>query len=786
MGDFKLSAQLQGHEDDVRSVAFPDPSFALSASRDATVRVWKLLSNSPPTYDCTLASHGTAFVNSVAYVPPSQNYSDGLIVAGGKDTIIEVRQPSKAPQDNAEALLLGHQSNVCALDVSEDGRTIVSGSWDTEARIWQIGNWEASTVLRGHTASVWAVLAYDRKIVITGCADKQIRFFTTDGKLLRSIPGGPDVVRALCRLPKDHPSGAQFASAGNDGVIRLWTIEGQQVAELHGHENFIYSLAVLPTGELVSSSEDRTVRIWKGDQCVQTITHPAISVWSVAVCQQNGDIVSGASDRIVRIFSRAQDRQADANAIKEFEDAVKGSAIPQQQVGNINKEQLPGPEFLTSKSGTKEGQVQMIREANGNVSAYQWSTAASQWLNVGTVVDAVGSSGKKISYNGKDYDYVFDVDIEDGKPPLKLPYNLSQNPYETARKFIEDNKLPISYLDQVTNFIVTNTQGATLGQSSGPTQAPASDPWGTESRYRPGEVGAAAPQNVPAASKPKVLPQTSYLKIDTANLAVIEKKIKEVNQQLLDEGLKDISLNPSDISALSATCRQLQQASSAKSTSTAGIDVAVKIATTWPVDKRLPGLDLLRLLAAASATTATHTSSGDTTIVHLLRDAGTFAPDSPANNVMLGVRVFANMFNTEEGRTIMDGTFEVIHPLIQPFIRSHLSNRNLIVAITTLYINFAVLLTSPSHNADRALTLLDDLTNLINTVEEPEALYRALVGAGTLLALGEDFRAAAQEVFDFEKALARAEQVSKEERVKSVVTEMRDELASVAAAAAAA
>ncbi|KAL0258137.1 WD repeat protein Lub1 [Diplodia seriata] len=785
MGDFKLSAQLPGHEDDVRSVAFPDPSFVLSASRDATVRVWKLLSNTPPTYDCTLASHGTAFVNSVAYVPPSSSYPDGLIVAGGKDTIIEVRQPSKAPEENAEALLLGHQSNVCALDVAEDGRTIVSGSWDTEARIWQVGNWEASTVLRGHTASVWAVLAYDRKIVITGCADKQIRFFTTDGKLLRSIQGGPDVVRALCRLPESHPSGAQFASAGNDGVIRLWTIEGQQVAELFGHENFIYALATLPTGELVSSSEDRTVRIWKGTECVQTITHPAISVWSVAVCQQNGDIATGASDRAVRVFSRAQDRQAEASTIKEFEDAVKGSAIPQQQVGNINKEQLPGTDFLTSKSGTKEGQVQMIREDNGNVAAYTWSTAASQWINVGTVVDAVGSSGKKITFNGKDYDYVFDVDIEDGKPPLKLPYNLSSNPYETARKFIEDNKLPISYLDQVTNFIVTNTQGATLGQSSGATQPPGSDPWGTESRYRPGEVGSAAPSNVPAASKPKVLPQTAYLKIDSGNLAIIEKKIKELNQQLLDEGSKDLSLNESDLATLSAICRQLQQASTAKTASTAGIDVAVKIATTWPSDKRLPGLDLLRLLAAASATTATHTSAGDTTIVHLLRDAGVFAPDSPTNNVMLGVRVFANMFTTEEGRTIMDGTFEVLHPLIQPFIRSHLSNRNLIVAITTLYINCAVLLTSPSHNADRALTLLDDLTNIINTVEEPEAMYRALVGAGTLLSLGEDFRAAAQEVFDFEKALVRAEQISKEDRVKAVVTEMRDELASVSSTASA-
>lgn len=123
----------------------------------------------PPNYDCTLISHGSAFVNSLTYVPPSSAYPQGLVVSGGKDTIIEVRQPGKAPQDNADALLLGHSSNVCSLDVSEDGQIIVSGSWDQEARVWQVGKWEAAvTVLQGHEASVWAVLAYDRETIITG------------------------------------------------------------------------------------------------------------------------------------------------------------------------------------------------------------------------------------------------------------------------------------------------------------------------------------------------------------------------------------------------------------------------------------------------------------------------------------------------------------------------------------------------------------------------------------------------------------------------------------------
>jgi phospholipase A-2-activating protein len=46
----------------------------------------------------------------------------------------------------------------------------------------------------------------------------------------------------------------------------------------------------------------------------------------------------------------------------------------------------------------------------------------SQWQKIGEVVDAVGS-GRKQLHEGKEYDYVFDVDIQDGVPPLKLPYN---------------------------------------------------------------------------------------------------------------------------------------------------------------------------------------------------------------------------------------------------------------------------------------------------------------------------------------------------------------------------
>ncbi|KAJ5689440.1 hypothetical protein N7462_003832 [Penicillium macrosclerotiorum] len=785
MPEFKISATLEGHGDDVRAVAFPNPNVVLSASRDATVRLWKLVSTPPPTFDYTITTHGQAFINSLAYLSPTSAFPDGLILSGGQDTIIEARQPGKAADDNADAMLLGHGHNVCALDVSPDGEWIVSGSWDSTARLWNVGKWEADLTLDGHEATVWAVLAYDKNTIITGCADKMIRIFNTSGTLLSSFQNSNDVVRALCKVPASNPTGAQFATASNDGTIRLYTLTGDLVASLHGHESFVYSLAALPSGELVSSGEDRTVRVWQGTQCIQTITHPATSVWSVAVCNENGDIVTGASDRIARVFSRSPDRHAAPEVVQQFEQAVKESAIPAQQVGNINKEQLPGPDFLKQKSGTKDGQIQMIHETDGSVTAHTWSSATQEWIAVGTVVDSAGSNGRKNSYQGQDYDYVFDVDIEDGKPPLKLPYNVSQNPYEAATKFIQDNELPISYLDQVANFITQNTQGATLGRSQEPTHEGA-DPWGTERRYRPGDASTdeAAPPPAPEP-RPQVLPQKTYLSIRSANLKIIVKKLKELNDKFLSEGEKGKALSPSEVESVVALCEELESSQQLTDSPAvqAGVPLILKIATSWPTANRLPGLDLLRLLAAASSYTATAEFDGEDAVSAIL-SSGVFDAPLNVNNAMLSIRTFANLFETAEGRCLALERFDQIVAGVKCSLANSgdSPNRNLTIAIATLYINFAVYLTSEGReqnpeSAERGLVLLEEVIRIVFGEKDSEVVYRGLVALGTLTkALGSEVDSAAKEVYEIEKVLSKValSGPGKEPRIKGIIGEIRE------------
>jgi len=41
----------------------------------------------------------------------------------------------------------------------------------------------------------------------------------------------------------------------------------------------------------------------------------------------------------------------------------------------------------------------------------------------------------------------------------------TENPFAAARRFLENNDLPLTYIDQVTQFIEKNTGGINLGGS---------------------------------------------------------------------------------------------------------------------------------------------------------------------------------------------------------------------------------------------------------------------------------------------------------------------------------
>lgn len=86
----------------------------------------------------------------------------------------------------------------------------------------------------------------------------------------------------------------------------------------------------------------------------------------------------------------------------------------------------------------------------------------------------------------QEYDYVFTVDLDE-KGTLKLPYNITEDPWFAAQKFIHKNNLSQLFLDQVANFIVNNTKGMQLGTSTSNREF--EDPFTGGGRYVPGSTG---------------------------------------------------------------------------------------------------------------------------------------------------------------------------------------------------------------------------------------------------------------------------------------------------------
>jgi phospholipase A-2-activating protein len=93
-----------------------------------------------------------------------------------------------------------------------------------------------------------------------------------------------------------------------------------------------------------------------------------------------------------------------------------------------------------------------------------------------------------------------------------------------------------------------------------------------------------------------------------------------------------------------------------------------------------------------------------------------------------------------------------------------------------VYINYAVYFKSQPEatSFEHVLAVLDTLSKILSKQNDSEAVYRALVATGTLLALGdEQITSAAKEIYGIEKAVSTAVGKASDPRIRNVAGEIR-------------
>ncbi len=103
------------------------------------------------------------------------------------------------------------------------------------------------------------------------------------------------------------PNGETLSSAGADGTVKLWNLSGGGLLRtLGGHRAIVRAVRFSPDGSLIASgASDRTLKLWNAERgtLVASLGGHAETIWAVAFSEDGLLVASGGSDQMIRIMN---------------------------------------------------------------------------------------------------------------------------------------------------------------------------------------------------------------------------------------------------------------------------------------------------------------------------------------------------------------------------------------------------------------------------------------------------------------------------------------------------
>lgn len=292
------------HSDEVWNAEFsPDGRLLTTVSNDNIVRTWDVATRS-------IVSQTESFQGAwkSVYFPDSKRFA--VAASSASNPVIKVFDA----ENSGEVLALkGHTKRVRAVDVSNDGKVIASGSQDGTVRIWdaadgrELRKYELSTAARGREILEVEFSPTNGKLVVAGFEllavidtktwrlteldrnatdDLKLHLFawvtaiSPDGKLIAVgnwtgeiilVDSGTLKVKTVVSAHRANvkslafsPDGKVIATASWDRTVKFIDVQSFQIVnELKGHFAGVHDLAFSPDGKLLATAGgDFNVNLW--------------------------------------------------------------------------------------------------------------------------------------------------------------------------------------------------------------------------------------------------------------------------------------------------------------------------------------------------------------------------------------------------------------------------------------------------------------------------------------------------------------------------------------------
>ena len=191
----------------------------------------------------------------------------------------------------------GHSELIWSLSYSPDSERLVSASYDSTLRIWDLTDGEQALQIDLPTTSSSAVFSPDGRTILAGLDDGTARLWdVSTGEELRQFEGHSESV-VVVAFSHD---GSLAATGSTDKTARLWDVEtGSEVLRLTGHGDAIYDINFSADDrQVLTASLDRMALLW--DRQTGVVLRRFIGqeggLYSAALSPDNAWVATGSTD----------------------------------------------------------------------------------------------------------------------------------------------------------------------------------------------------------------------------------------------------------------------------------------------------------------------------------------------------------------------------------------------------------------------------------------------------------------------------------------------------------